>query len=322
MSGKKTVFRAAGALMALLFSLLLSGCGGKPLVEREIVRAMFFLPHAGGCQAVLLLQDQESEKPTAYTTASGTGKTAARALADAVQGLPGTPFYGVMDLAVMPADSNWEQLQAMVDLIRDTAQPSPEVSLYLIEDADAALLPDQAGQMYDAIQQCEKRYHLQCGLETLGQQEGCAAIPVYGGLPYGFTLQTSDDTRRQYQEPVDAQLAAVLCGQTDRLDMMFGDGAYSCQAAARTICQADPERLNVRLILSDTRLAALHEESESSETEAISAALTYALQQAFARLCADAENMQVDPYRFRFWETGLLGSGAPPLPVTLQVEFA
>ena len=64
-------------LAALCAALCLTGCAGKPLAEREIVRAVFFAHEGGQYQAVLLLQDQQSEEAAAYRTSAGEGDTAA-----------------------------------------------------------------------------------------------------------------------------------------------------------------------------------------------------------------------------------------------------
>ena len=73
MAHPKACFRLGLMLLGLL---LLSGCAGKPLIEREIVRAIFFAHSGGDTRATLVLQDQQKEEADAYQTVHGTGKNA------------------------------------------------------------------------------------------------------------------------------------------------------------------------------------------------------------------------------------------------------
>ena len=45
----------------LLMSMVLSGCGGTPLSEREIVRGVLFAQQGGAFSACLVVADQEAE---------------------------------------------------------------------------------------------------------------------------------------------------------------------------------------------------------------------------------------------------------------------
>ena len=114
-------------ILAMATALLASGCAGRPLIEREIVRAVFFTKESGKSQAILLLQDQKSEESSDYETATGEGNTAAQALADASAGLDGVTFYGLTDLVCLPAGSSWEEVREFAALLYETAQPSPEM---------------------------------------------------------------------------------------------------------------------------------------------------------------------------------------------------
>lgn len=93
----------AKALLTVCAALLLCGCG-QALSEREIVRAVFFARQQGAYSACLLLADQNTESDgVQYKTASARGDTAAQALHLAEDALPGRLYYGLLDLAALPA---------------------------------------------------------------------------------------------------------------------------------------------------------------------------------------------------------------------------
>lgn len=305
--------------LTLLGLMLLSGCAGKPLIEREIVRAIFFAHSGQETRATLVLQDQQKEASDVYQTVSGTGKSPARALTDAVQSLDGTVFYGVMDTVGLPQDTDYAELLQYAELIHQTAQPSPEVSLLLLDDDSAAQLPDEAGKLYDAIRQGETRYDISCGLETIAAQQGTAAVPVWQDDPYGFAI-LSDGSAQYYRNAVSAQLAGILSRQTDRLDLIFGEGKYTCQADVSLVCRATLSEIQVLIQLKDAKLSALDPDFSGNDTD-LQKRFTEELQSAFAQLTADSENSIVDPFRFQFWTKCLLGADASPLPVTLSVNY-
>lgn len=316
MAHPKACFRLGLMLLGLL---LLSGCAGKPLIEREIVRAIFFAHSGGDTRATLVLQDQQKEEADAYQTVHGTGKTPAQALTDAVQSLDGTVFYGVMDTVGLPQDTDYEEMRQYAELIHQTAQPSPEVSLLLLDDRSAAKLQDEAGQLYDEIRQGETRYGISCGLETITAQRKTAALPVWQDDPYGFAI-LSDGSTQYYRDAVCAQLAGILCRQTDRWDLIFGDGKYTCQAGVSLVCRATPSEIQVLLQLKDAKLSALDPEFSGDEAE-LQREFSEEVQAAFARLTADSGTIAADPFRFQFWAKCLLGPNASPLPVTLSVNY-
>lgn len=305
--------------LTLLGTLLLGGCAGKPLIEREIVRAIFFTHIGEDTQATLVLQDQQKEESDAYQTVSGTGESPARALTDAVQSLDGTVFYGVMDTVGLPQNTDYASLLQYAELIHQTAQPSPEVSLLLLEDDSAAQLPDEAGKLYDAIRQGETRYDISCGLETITAQQGTAALPVWQDDPYGFAV-LADGSAQYYGSSVPAQLAGILSRQTDRLDLIFGDGKYTCQADVSLVFRATPSEIQVLIQLRDAKLAALDPDFSGDDTD-LQRVFAEELHSAFAQLTADAEKYAMDPFRFQFWTKCLLGADASPLPVTLSVNY-
>lgn len=302
-----------------LLALALSGCAGKPLAEREIVRGIFFARAGSGYQATLVLQDQQSEQADAFCTAAGQGQTAAQALADAAAGLDGTVFYGAMDLVGLPPGSGFDTVRSLAALVRQTAQPSPEVSLLVLDERTAASLPDEAGALYTAIGRSRQRYGVSCGIESVAAQPDTAALPVWQGGAYGFAVLARQAAPLWYSDPLAAQLAAVLCGQGDRLDVTDPARGYACQGGAAVRVQAAPAQLTVTLRLADVKLQPLA--GEGTDPAALRQALTQDLQAAFAGLTADAQAAGADPYRFGFWAQCLLGPDAATPPAVLQVAF-
>lgn len=305
--------------MILLGLFLLSGCAGKPLIEREIVRAIFFSGSGGVTQATLLLQDQQQEAPDAYQMVNATGDTPAQAWSNAAQKLDGTAFYGVMDMVGLPQDTDYAELMQYTDLIHQTAQPSPEVLILLLDGNQAAKLPDEAGKLYDSIRNSEKRYGISCGLEDITAQKGTAALPLWQDATYGFAILTDEGTLC-FRNAMSAQLAAVLCRQTDQLDLIFGEGDYTCQADASWVCRATPKAIQVHLQLRDAKLSALDPKFSGDDND-LQQILAEELEDSFLHLKAESDEKAVDPFRFQFWAKCLLGTDAAPLPVSLSVKY-
>ncbi len=309
-------------ILAMATALLASGCAGRPLIEREIVRAVFFTKESGKSQAILLLQDQKSEESSDYETATGEGNTAAQALADASAGLDGVTFYGLTDLVCLPAGSSWEEVREFAALLYETAQPSPEINLFLLDSRNADTLEQTAGELYDEMQAAEKKYQIQCGLESLMSQEEEAALPCWQQNGYGFAVLRQGRQPLRYAEPVRSQLAAVLCGQSKHLEFVIADGAIACKAETEALFQADPTGITVLLRLRDASLSALTEDVPQQESE-LRQILSRELQTAFSQLCSDMEKLEADPFRLSFWQTCLLGRDSTgDLPVSLCIEYA
>lgn len=313
--------RAQACLMAAAAALLLTGCAGRPLIEREIVRAVFFAKEEGKSHAVLLLQDQQSEDSSDYKVASGKGNTPAQALTDAEAGLDGVMFYGLTDLVALHAGCSWEELQEFAALLYETAQPSPEITLFLLDDRRVSRLIQTAGELYDEMQAAEKKYQLCCGLETVLSQGEEAALPCWQGGDYGFAVLCREQQPLRYVEPVRAQLAAVLSGQSSRLEFVFADEEISCRAGASALVQAQSTRTRVILRLADVSLTALTGQVPRGE-EQLRQLLAEELQTAFSQMCADLQAVGADPFRLAFWQTCLQGNPGAGLPAVLSVEFA
>lgn len=110
-------------MAAVLLGCLLAGCGGQLLSHREIVRAVFFTAQDAGYTVTLLTSDQQSEDSAACKTFTGSGATCAAAWNAAAQTMNGQPFYGLMDLAVLPAGCSWPLAEEIAQLLQSTAAP-------------------------------------------------------------------------------------------------------------------------------------------------------------------------------------------------------
>lgn len=311
----KTCLILAGAAL-----LLMTGCAGRPLIEREIVRAVFFAQQDGKSHVILLLQDQESEGSSDYKTATGEGDTAAQALSDAAAGLDGVMFYGLTDLVALPPDCNWEELRQFASVLYETAQPSPEITLFLLDNRTVERLQETAGDLYDAMQAVEKKYRISCGLESVLSQSDQAALPCWQEEGYGFAVLKQGQSALRYVEPMRAQLAAVLCGQSRQLEFSFEDGNASCRAGTTVLFGAERDGVEILLQLHDSDLSALTDAVPRQEEE-LEQLLAQQLETAFLQIYEDTQNIGADPFRLTFWQNCLLGSGETDFPVNFRVEY-
>lgn len=137
------------ALLIACITLFLCGCG-QALSEREIVRAVFFARQQGQYSVCLLLADQNNnEDGLHYKTSSARGFTAAQALHRAETTLPGRLYYGLIDLAVLPADADWQTARELGSLLYDKAQPAPELSVFALDTAPHSWAEDAAALYED-----------------------------------------------------------------------------------------------------------------------------------------------------------------------------
>lgn len=298
----------AKALLTVCAALLLCGCG-QALSEREIVRAVFFTRQQGAYSACLLLADQNAEGDgVQYKTSSARGETAAQALHRAEDALPGQLYYGLLDLAALPPDCDWATAQALGTLLYDKAQPAPELSVFVLDDTDHSWAGDAAA-LYEDMQAVEKEYDLHCGLQQLFTQAGGCAVPAYrADSGYDFALLAVDGAS-VYASGLQAQLAAVLCGQTERILTTFAGG----QALCDTQINLTVEDTTVQLRLRDTDFQPLGETDEDWQ-----ALFCTELQQAFSALTA---NDDADFFHLQFWHANLYGPDSTPPAPQLEIIF-
>lgn len=296
-------------LLSLGAALLLCGCG-QALSEREIVRAVFFTRQQGVYSACLLLADQNASEDEAlsYKTASARGVTAAQALHAAESSLPGQIYYGLLDLAALPPGSDWQTAQTLGTLLYDKAQPAPELSIFVLDDASYSWAQDAAA-LYTDMKAIETEYDLHCGLQQLfTQADGCAVPGYRADTEYDLCLLPKDGVSRR-AAGLPAQLAAVLCGQADKFASTFHGGQAFCRADAE-VTVADTA---VQLHLRQVELQAL-----AGADNDLQALLCAELQSAFAAL---TDSQPADFFHLQFWHENLYGTGSIPPAPTLEIIF-
>lgn len=165
-------------MAAVLLGCLLAGCGGQLLSHREIVRAVFFTAQDAGYTVTLLTSDQQSEDSAACKTFTGSGATCAAAWNAAAQTMNGQPFYGLMDLAVLPAGCSWPLAEEIAQLLQSTARPAPEIAVFVLDPAVQMPIQDQTPTLYENLKALEEKQQLHCGLQTLFDNAETAAVPA------------------------------------------------------------------------------------------------------------------------------------------------
>lgn len=165
-------------MAAVLLGCLLAGCGGQLLSHREIVRAVFFTAQDAGYTVTLLTSDQQSEDSAACKIFTGSGATCAAAWNAAAQTMNGQPFYGLMDLAVLPAGCSWPLAEEISQLLQSTARPAPEIAVFVLDPAVQMPIQDQTPTLYENLKALEEKQQLHCGLQTLFDNAETAAVPA------------------------------------------------------------------------------------------------------------------------------------------------
>ena len=115
----------------------------------------------------------------------------------------------------------------------------------------------------------------------------------------------TSDVSVLYEQPLQAQLAAVLAGHAGALRCRFG----TCSVNAKTNLVCDGETLY--LYLRDMQL---QEPSDATVGQDVSAALETALCAAYGALCGDAAAAGADLYHFAFWRQCANKTGAADKP--------
>lgn len=219
------------------------------------MRAVFFTAQDAGYTVTLLTSDQQSEDSAACKTFTGSGATCAAAWNAAAQTMNGQPFYGLMDLAVLPAGCSWPLAEEIAQLLQSTARPAPEIAVFVLDPAVQMPIQDQTPTLYENLKALEEKQQLHCGLQTLFDNAETAAVPVSAGGEYAMLFyDTAANTARQTQSPLAAQLAAILCGQAHRLDCTLPDDLYLAAKAAADVQVLAPGSVRVNLTLRDVEL--------------------------------------------------------------------
>jgi len=295
---------------------LLTGCGGRTLAQREIVRAVFFEEAGQNMTVCLLLQDQNApEGETAYKTATAEEASIDKALNKAEERLEGEAYYGLTDLVAVPFDSNWEMVRDIGDLIYQKAQPTPEIELFSLPQFGEGELEKQAGGLYDTMQKAGKTYQLHCGLQQVFAQQKFCALPTWQGNGYGMLFLRKGSEPIRYSSLARAQLAAVLCGQAKRFSFPYHGDDYFCTADVRVSYHAGGAILH----LTGTDLQDLTGSETSDDT--LQKLLNTELQIAFSDFCTAAKEIEADPFRLNFWSACRYGPGAKSEFSELLLQF-
>lgn len=297
----------------LLMSMILSGCGGTPLSEREIVRGVLFAQQGDGFSACLVVADQEAEDTPRNRAVAAAGDTPAQALQRAEDALPGQAYYGLLDLAVLPAQTDWQTAQQIGTLLYDVAQPAPELSVFALAEPGAMDWKEQAPALYDAMKAAETAYEVHCGLQQLFAQSEVCAVPALAQSGYDLLLLPRDGAPLRCSGLTGAQLAAVLCDQAQRLQGTFAGGQAACEADAHVTVEGETVQLHLRACT----LQALTEQAPDD----LEGALQQELQTEFSALYGQMRRAGADPFHLDFWQACTYGPGRTMQDPQLTVLF-
>jgi hypothetical protein len=147
-------------------------------------------------------------------------------------------------------------------------------------------------------------YRLHCGLQQLFTQADCCTVPGYrADSGYDLLLLAKQQPAPYRAAGLAAQLAAVLCGQTDRLYTTYAGGTALCRARIDVTVQDTTVQLHLR----DTAFEVLTQTGQD-----LQALFCTELQQAFAALTAERS---ADFFHLQFWHANLYGPRSPaPAP--------
>lgn len=300
----------------LIMSLLLCGCGGQPLSEREIVRGVLFTRQNNAFSACLILADQNAQADSDGNKISAAqGKTPAQALERAEQALYGDVYYGLLDLVALPSDTDLDVAREIGELLYDNAQPAPELSVFVLAPAPIESWAKQGSTLYLNMKALEQTYKVHCGLQQIFSQENVCAVPGYrtgGGYDFLLLAENASPVRCT---GMDAQLAAVLCGQTSIIKGNFLSGRAACKARAQVIADGNKVQLHLR----DTVLTAL--DTSVSHSSDLQPLLQRELRNSFARLQRQMQQDNADPFHLRFWQSCLYGPESPLQAPVFEVIF-
>ena len=203
------------------------------------------------------------------------------------------PAYGLLDLAGLPAGSTWQTAQEIGTLLYENAQPAPELSVFMLGEEPIQSWAQQGGELYRRLKALEQTAGVHCGLQQLFTNRDVCAVPALSeGAAYDFVLLPREGPAMR-SSGMTAQLAAVLCGQTTRMEGTYAFGAVSCRVRA----QVTVEENRVQLHLREGEYQCLSGTMEDPE-----GAFYEELRQAFAELCRGIEENGTDPFSLGIWQ--------------------
>lgn len=306
-------------VMMTVVCLCLSGCRQQTLAQREIVRAVFFEEEEKQCKAVLLVEDTDlPEGESGYKTAEATANTFEKAIREAEQSLDGTPFYGLMDLAALPVEADWETVTKIGEMLYQQAQPAPEMDLFLV-DTEGSPLPKSAGELYDTLRAETEAMEWNGGLERIFVQDAFCALPMWRDGELGLAFLRQGMESEMIPAGLTTQLGAVLCGQMRRIDTYFDEEQADCSAKVTVEWNAEKDGVEILLHLRQATLRSLDGEEENSSD--LESKLTEEMQEAFSELNETAARLGADPFRLQFWQETMTGKGETMPSAQLQIEI-
>lgn len=300
----------------LLMSLLLSGCGGQALSQREIVRGVLFERQGSHYSVCLVVADQETDTNESKIV-SAQGNTPAQALKYAEEALDGDAYYGLLDLAALPGSTDLSVAREIGELLYENAQPAPELSVFVLDSVPVKSWAQQGDALYRGMKELEQTYKVHCGLQQMFVQSEVCSIPGYvfaRNGSYDFLLLAENAAPIRCKGTIPAQLAAILSGQTHLLKGVYANGDAACEARV----QVTVEENHLQLHLRQTNISSL---VPGRTEEALQTQLETELFTAFSELVQQTKAVQADPFHLDFWYDCLYGPGAVAPAPTLEVLF-
>lgn len=309
-------------LLVIFCCAALCGCESAPLLsQREVVNAVFFGKQGNGCKVVLLVTDHaqsDGESKMDFRTAEGQGKTQAQALMAAEDALDGQVFYGLMDLAVVSDTCGWEEVTEIGRLLYANAKPAPQISLLMAERLPKGM--EEACNLYTDMKNGIARYGLTNGLQELFSSQNECALPVWQGTGYGFSILQKGQAGTVCNEGLAAQLAAMLCGQADRLMCTFSQEKIALQAKGMVQTEIAGQQTILHLTLVEPELQDL--ENVGYSDGQLQELLCTELQQAYAQIASTGYRDSFDPFHTRIHRFSTIGQEetvpAPTLCIHLE----
>ena len=213
--------------------------------------------------------------------------------------LPGQAYYGLLDLAALPAQTDWQTAQQIGTLLYDVAQPAPELSVFALAEADNPDWEEEAPALYEAMKAAESAYEVHCGLQQLFAQSEVCAVPALAQSGYDLLLLPRGGAPLRCRGLAGAQLAAVLCGQAQRLQGTFAGGQAACEADAHVTVEGQTVQLHLRACALQALTGQAPDDLES--------ALQRELQASFAALYGQTHRAGADPFHLDFWQACTYG---------------
>lgn len=317
----------AGLIVALavFLCICLCGCAQTPLLsQREVVHGVFFQTHGKTSTALLLLADQPKEQGgenSGYKTVVGTGVTPAQALEQAQSSLDGQVFYGLMDLAVLPMEGDWKSTTELGRLLYEKVQPAPQMTLIMMESIPTRELTENASELYETLEKALDKYGIRNGLQNLFCAQKECALPVWQGTEYGFAFLQQGRTSLVLEDPLSAQLAAVLCGQADRFACDFSQGTAAVQGKAmlqHRVQEKGSAELYLTLDDPEVQELGLTQRDEAQLKQVLREELGQAYGQIVSETCVPG----FDPLRMQVWVWAACGATDQLPQPDLTVSFA